>query len=621
MKTRNLLLPLALALAMVMTGAASADEPIWLTGAHNRAGQDLSGEWAYSVDPYRDGQYNFHGEPAKGSALRYLDIHVSEAMVKNPKTFYEFDFDIAPTMSLPGSWNSALPELRYYDGLMHYQRRFNYEPKAGTRAFLHFGAVNYKASVYVNGQKVGQHEGGFTPFSFEVTTTLRAGDNQITLEVDSQHTAQTIPPPVTDWDIYGGVTRPIKLIITPETYIDDAFVHLGTDGLIHVAAKLNGPACADQNVAFTVKALNLKSSAVSDKTCAVALKLKAPRSLSRWSPESPTLYDVELATGSDRFTDRVGFRTIEVKGDDILLNGKPIFLRGISMHEEELGSNPSRNMTEDQACALLSVIKNDMNGNYVRLSHYPHSDVMVRMADEMGLLVWSEIPVYWRIDFGNPVVLDLAKQMMTENVMRDRNRASVIIWSIGNETPQGPERLAYMSALADFTRALDTTRLISAAVLATRKDSADGVDITIDDPLLGRLDIASVNTYNGWYSGDDLERLPEFRWHRVETKPLIFSEFGADAKIGIFGDASNMKYSEDYQALYYEKTLEMADKIDWLRGLSPWILKDFRSPRRQHPTYQQGWNRKGLISETGAKKKAFHVLSDYYKTRTERAEP
>src|SRR5690606_19686938 len=123
---------------------------------------------------------------------------------------------------------------------------------------------------------------------------------------------------------------------------------------------------------------------------------------------------------------------------------------------------------------------------------------------------------------------------------------------------------------------------------------------------LKKLDIASVNTYAGWYSGDELEDLPSHKWSRVEVKPLVFSEFGADAKIGVYGDARNMKFSENYQALYYEKTLEMADNVPFLRGLSPWIIKDFRSPRRQHPIYQEGWNRKGLVSETGAKKMAFN---------------
>jgi beta-glucuronidase len=281
------------------------------------------------------------------------------------------------------------------------------------------------------------------------------------------------------------------------------------------------------------------------------------------------------------------------------------------MHEEEFGSNPARKMTEPASRALLTAIKVGLHGNYVRLSHYPHSETTVRLADEMGLLVWSEIPVYWTADWENPAVLTKALSMQTEAILRDRNRASVILWSIGNETPVTPARTAFHSALADNARALDPSRLISAALLVERKTVNGEAVNHINDPLIDKLDVLAVNTYAGWYGSDTLADLPGMKWDVPADRPLVFSELGADALAGYRNDGMK-KFTEEYQAEYYRQTLAMADKIPTLRGMSPWILKDFQSPRREHPIFQNGWNRKGLLSETGVKKEAFDVLAAYY---------
>jgi beta-glucuronidase len=160
-------------------------------------------------------------------------------------------------------------------------------------------------------------------------------------------------------------------------------------------------------------------------------------------------------------------------------------------------------------------------------------------------------------------------------------------------------------------RALDDTRLVTAALLADRK-IVDGKQLMgVDDPLAAKLDVLAVNTYAGWYSDDDLDAVARIAW-RPTDKPMVFSEFGADALAGFSDPALMRKFSEDFQARYYVQTLAMAANAPSLRGMSPWILKDFRSPRRQHPVYQQGWNRKGLISPTGRRKAAFKVLADYY---------
>lgn len=578
-----------------------------LTGAHQRDGQDLSGQWTYSKDLYRTGLTDINGWVAKSRMQRYRDLDVAAIEARGGVDFFEFDLDRGPIINVPGAWNAAAPELRYYDGLIWFQRKFNAQLLPGKRAFLRFEAVNYRAWVYLNGKEIGRHEGGFTPFVLEVTDALRSGENRLVVGVDSSHDAQSIPTSITDWDLYGGITRPVRFITTPATFIDDAMVQLRPDGRIAGEVRLQGPQAANQVVSVAIGAL-ATARATTDAHGRARFELAAPRGLERWSPEKPTLYEVRFAAAGDAVRDRVGFRTIAVKGNQILLNGKPIWLRGISLHEEEFGPNPARNMTETASRALLHEIKHGLGANYVRLSHYPHSETTVRLADEMGLLVWSEIPVYWTVDWDNPAVLRKALAMQAETIYRDRNRASVIMWSVGNETPVSPSRTRFHSAMADNVRQLDPSRLVSAALLVKQ----DGDALAIDDPLVGKLDVLAVNIYAGWYGSDTLDAVARLKWKVPADRPLILSEFGADALAGYRNDGMK-KFTEEYQAEYYRQTLAMADAIPTLRGMSPWILKDFRSPRREHPVFQNGWNRKGIVSELGVRKQAFGVLADYYR--------
>ncbi len=604
-----------IAAALICAAPAMQAAPL-LVSADMRPGLDLSGPWHYSIDPYRSGLAGFHGEPPDAGQQRWRDVDVRKAMADDNRVLYEFDLAHSPVTTLPSSWLTEAPELRHYQGLIWYQRTFTAQ-RSGQRQFLRFGAANYKTVVYVNGELAGRHEGGFTPFAFEVTKLLRNGaENQITVGVDSQATPATVPPPVTDWENYGGITRPVRLISTAGTYVDDAWVRLTRDGRLAIDAHLDGAQAAHNAIHLRIAELGLDLAGTTDAQGNWRASIAAPPALARWSPESPKLYDVAIDSGEDHWRDRIGFRTVEVRGADILLNGKPIFLRGISLHEEEIAPNPTRDITPAAARALLGEVKDGLHGNYVRLAHYPHSEVMTRMADQMGLLVWSEVPVYWMVAWSNPDTLAAARQMLAENILRDRNRASIAIWSVANETPLSEARNAFLRTLVSDVRKLDDTRLVSAALLVERDPKASVPTMTLADPLAEVLDVIAINTYNGWYTPDRLADLPGSVWHLPADKPLIFSEFGADAKAGFKDErAAPRKFSEQFQADYYRQTLAMADQVPTLRGLSPWILKDFRSPRRQNPDFQQGWNRKGLISETGQRKQAFGVLADYYEKK------
>lgn len=260
------------------------------------------------------------------------------------------------------------------------------------------------------------------------------------------------------------------------------------------------------------------------------------------------------------------------------------------------------------AIRLLTWAK-ELGCNYVRLAHYPHNENMTRLSDELGLMVWEEIPVYWTIDFRNETTHQNAKNQLREMISRDKNRASVIIWSMANETPISDERNQFLSGLVSFAKQMDSSRLISAALLSSQKDGQN----VIDDPLGEYLDVLACNQYLGWYGGN-LEDAENIVWISKYKKPLIISEFGGDAKQGLHGDKKE-RWTEEFQEYLYIQNLKMINKMPNLAGMSPWILVDFRSPRRLLPGIQDGYNRKGLISFEGKKKKAFWIMKEYYKTK------
>jgi len=488
---------------------------------------------------------------------------------------------------------------------MWYFRAFDLEPRADRRYLLHFGAANYEARVWLNGQYLGYHEGGFTPFQFEAGPALRSGENVVVVKVDNRRARDQVPTVNTDWWNYGGLTRPVRLLELPLAYLADYRVALAPGGGVAAWARVEGGS-GSQPVEFSIPGLGIRETAVPGADGVVRFSSGARPE--RWSPERPQLYEVLLSYGEDSLRDRIGFRSIETRGEDILLNGRSVFLRGVSVHEEPIGRE-GRAWSEADARALLGEAL-ALGCNFVRLAHYPHNENMLRVADELGLMVWAEIPVYWTIDFGSQAVLNKAGRQLEEMIARDANRASVVLWSLANETPISDARQRFIAALADRARQLDPTRLITAAL------DTQGVERNlriIDDPLAAVVDVIGINSYCGWYSGSP-EECADLRWVSKYGKPIIVSEFGAGALQGLHGD-SDHRWTEEYQAEVYRQNLRMLDQITALRGLSPWVLKDFRSPRRPLAGIQDFWNRKGLVDPDGARKAAWQVLHDYYEAR------
>ena len=585
-------------LAALATGTQAQQPGPLIANVEGRRTISLNGQWQTIIDPYETGYYDYRYHESR-------DGYFKNAKPTSPSDLIEYDFDTSPRLNVPGDWNSQDQKLLFYEGTIWYKKSFDYQRKERSRLFVYFGAANYLADVYLNGQKLGRHEGGFTPFDFEITNLVRERDNFLIVKVDNKRRRDAVPTLNTDWWNYGGLTRDVLLVEVPDVFIQDYFLQLkkGSTDEISGWVKLSD-ASVDKVIMIAIPEANIKQSVVTDRAGYAPVSFRARLNL--WSPENPKLYQVKISTDSDSVSDRIGFRLIETRGTDILLNGRPIFLRGICIHEES-PLRGGRAFSKDDARMLLTWAK-ELGANFVRLAHYPHNEHMTRMADEMGIMVWSEIPVYWTILWDNPDTFENARNQLSESIMRDKNKASVILWSVANETPVGEARNRFLKGLIDHARTMDPTRLLTAA---NERHYAGPDTQVVDDPLGEYLDVLGCNEYVGWYDGLP-EKADRLTWKITQKKPLVISEFGGDALFGYHGD-KKVRWTEEYQKDLYEHQIAMLRKIPSLRGMSPWILADFRSPRRPLPRMQDFYNRKGLISSRGERKQAFYVLQDFYR--------
>lgn len=557
----------------------------------------LNGDWRIICDPYETGFVNYRlGEDPNGFFKNAKPLNKTDRV--------EYDFDKSEILTVPGDWNSQKEKYFLYEGTIWYKKSFSYNKKNNCRLYLYCGGVNYNAMVYLNGEKLGEHIGGFTSFNFEITNKIKEGDNFVIVKVDDKRLRDGVPTVNTDWWNYGGITRDVNLVEVPETFIRDYFIQLAKGSTDNICGwvQLDGKSLK-QNIKIKIPETGVDENIKTDGKGCVTFRVKSKLTL--WSPESPKLYDVVIESSTDTVKDKIGFRSIETKGSKILLNGKEIFLRGISIHEEA-PLRSGRAYTKEDAQILLGWAK-ELGCNFVRLAHYPHNENMIREAERLGVLIWSEIPVYWTILWDDKSVFANASNQLNENITRDKNRAPIILWSVGNETPRSDSRTLFMKKLIDQARDMDSTRLITAA---TETHYINPTTIMVDDPLGKYLDVLGCNEYIGWYDGLPA-KADSIIWKSDYNKPIVFSELGGGAKYGLHADTSTI-WSEEFQANLYEHQINMIKKISFLQGLTPWILMDFRSPRRVLPGIQDFYNRKGLISDKGEKKKAFYVLQSFY---------
>ncbi len=590
--------------------------------------QSLAGPWRAVIDPYDRGGLGGMAPMAREP--------------RSPADLAEFSFANGLELQVPGDWNTQDPRLVFYQGVVWYERRFEPALRPGGRTFLYFGAANYRAAIFLNGRLVGEHVGGFTPFNFDVTDDLRPGENLLVVKVDNRRGPEDVPTPVTDWHNYGGLTRDVLLVRVPETRIGAWELRLDGepgDRIVGFVDVVGARGAARARI--EIPELDVREDLVAEANGRARIDLAVRPE--RWSPDSPRLYRVAVSTGAHRIEDEIGFRTLATRGSEILLNGEPVRLRGISIHDETLDGG-GRAHSEAHAEATLDLARR-LGCNFVRLAHYPHPDAMARTADRLGLLVWAELPVYWAVDFENEETLDLARRMFSELIARDRNRVSIAFWSLGNETPASQARDRFFAELAAHVRREDPSRLLTAALLtggevlmpflrdyylpALLGWARDEWLLRVDDGLEEIVDVPAINQYFGWYYSGALalatpvdseraRRVMLDNMHRIrfETrlgKPLIISELGAGARQGLHAAPGELRvYSEEYQVRVYRAQLDMLERQETVRGISPWILKDFRAPLRLYQGVQDHWNRKGLVSETGVEKAAFAVLRDHY---------
>lgn len=565
----------------------------WLF-TQGRSALSLDGDWSFVHDLHFNGLRS-----------RWFEM---EPMAPEERTFpHDWDPFNSDTVRVPSNWQMQDPTLYLFEGAAWYVRSFDASDlPEGDRHILRIGAAAYECKVFLNGVFLGRHRGASTPFFVDLTTALRAGENHLFLCVDNLRTLDRVPMRHTDWFNYGGVYREVAIYTVPRAAVRDLFVSLVPDGTfskMRIAVDCDGPG---DEARFHIPELGI-SERIPLQGGKGEVVIEARPEL--WSPEMPKLYDIALDYEADRVTDRVGFREIRREGRDILLNGAPLFLRGVAVHEDD-ETHGKVSTRADLECRFDHA--RELGCNFVRLAHYPHHEEAAKLADERGILLWEELPVYWAIDFLNPETYADAENQLCELVRRDRNRASVIIWSVGNENPDSDPRFDFMSKLATRARALDPTRLVSAACLV------DLEKMQIADRLASVIDVIGINEYFGWYF-PNYEDLAAIGRNSSPDRPVVITETGADAVTPALGGPERGLFSEAYMADVYRNQVAILRELEYVKGISPWVLYDFRAERRQN-AWQKGWNRKGLIAQDKVTKKAaFGIMQEFYREMAERA--
>ncbi len=618
----------------------------------NREYLSLNGQWKYIVDPMNNGlpETSFFGGFPENK------------IQKDGYELIEYNFDQADVINVPGAWNEQKDELFFYQGSIWLFKKFNFNIDPNKLNHLYIGASNFSTKIFLNGERVGQFNSGYTAFNFDISDYLIDGENVLLVQINANLSENSVPTKKTDWWPYGGLVGDVLIVNTPKIFIENAYVQISDlqKKQLNFRAKLN--LNKNMNIKLIIDELNLQRSFTTNKNGEIDEFIKF-KNIDLWSPDNPKLYNITVKIEGDEIVDQIGFREIKTKGKQIFLNGTPIKFKGISMHAEPIGEKGvafSRAHFE----SLVTTSK-ELNINFIRAAHYPYTRHMAKVCDELGIMLWEEIPVYWNINWTNKQTKEDALNMLSNLVTRDWNRASVVVWSLGNETPFSKDRMTFMNDLKDRLGKLDVSRLKSAAILSgdvqtfsklisiiakvglEKKDLTAKeryifeeivknvpvpvekllpFEININDPLANELDLIAYNEYFGWYYTSFFsaqigiresllreimfELMPSFIIRSEFNKPIHISEFGAGAKHSF--KKTNQVWSEEYQAKVYLKQLEMLKSNPQVQGISPWILKDFRSMMRPLNNVQDFYNRKGIIDENGNKKQAFSVLSNFY---------
>lgn len=530
---------------------------------------------------------------------------------------------------VPSSWNEQNPEWDQYAGIAWYQKDIYIDTNLRNKiAWIVFKGAGYRTKVWVNSIFVGEHEGSFTEFRFRIDKVNYGDFNRIVVKIDNTPSIDALPPAreinVTAFDFfhYGGIHRPVYLEFTDSCYIDDMTVYTKAYGYL----KTSIDTVCDRVFDLRIKLLDKEMEKVVLEEYIRNVKPgryvyeKKVDGVKPWNPEEPNLYIlvVEIVIDGvlrDSIYERIGFRDIEIKNGKIYLNGKPVFLKGFGRHEDF----PVTGKYLPGAVLIRDFyLMKKIGANSFRTSHYPYSDEHLDLADEFGFMVILEAPTcYSGIEriLGKDEIVKLfsrddyiakAKKFVEEMVKQHKNRPSVIMYSVANEPPSDiPEVAGFIKRLVQFVKELDPSRLVT---FASHRSVAD--------LALGYVDVISLNYYRGWYSewGDIdkgievmLKELEEIR-RRFPDKPIIITEFGADAVTGLHSDPPQM-WSEEYQAEMLKKYIETLTKKNYIVGLHIWNFADFRTPQNPGRTIL---NRKGVFTRDRQPKLSALIVKDLF---------
>ena len=563
----------------------------------------LNGTWNLIIDPKKQGERN------GWFSLAFLDNQ-------------EYKTD---KIAVPSNYNT-IPKLFEYSGVVWYILELPEIPEITTKneLFLCFDGVNYIAKVWINGQFIGSHEGGFLPFKFAIKrpNTFKQIDstkNWLVVKIDTSIVKDGIPGESTDWFNWGGLHRDVYWEIKNKIRIEN----------VKITTKFDQISLNKATVSFSLETMNFDdfSNISLVLSCKIYELMKSNSfQLSRtskpsfqqeftmtknklqnfhlnivqpklWSPDHPHLYEMELLIKdlTEPIAERFGFRMIETHDHLLLLNKHPIQMKGASLHEEQepYGRHYNQHLRRSELQAMKK-----LGFNALRSAHYSHDELLCRLCDEEGLLLIEEIPLYWNIEYTNRKIIKLAARMIRDLISRDYNHPSVIIWSVGNEVPiEDLGCRQTIKLLLQYARKLDPSRLVTYASCRM-----------VSDVTRRYSDINAINFYFGWYylSPYNLNFFLDAMYYGTNPNtPWIMTEFGAGAK---FGEHNlNEQFSEENQARTIAHQIKVMNSKPYIAGWFIWIYRDFRSSQRLNQ-FQQGFNRKGIVSEKNEKKLIARVM-------------
>ncbi|MFX1569513.1 MAG: glycoside hydrolase family 2 protein [Promethearchaeota archaeon] len=514
---------------------------------------------------------------------------------------YELDRKNLIDIEIPKSFNN-LDEFGNFEGIVWHFYQFKMRETLDLSKFdyqIRFKGANYNSKVWLNGKYLGQHNGGFTPFTFNINSKIIDKENDLIVRIDNKRRKDYVPAISFDWFNWGGIYRDVDLIILDKNRLEKVSIKTSVitkqKSKIEVTFQIKGKVSLRWQVLDQSKSnvLYNGTSLESSGNGGFNFVMKNPQ---LWSPENPNLYNLEIYNSLHNdtliFETYFGIRQIEINGIDLILNKEKIFLKGASLHEEYMPYGrtiPYEKRRED----ILNI--KALGFNAIRTAHYSHDEALMDIADKEGILILEEIPVYWAIDFKNLKTCETAANMLKELIWRDINHPSVIWWSVGNECPLHKKSCSkFIKSLINLAKEIDNTRLVT---VVSRK--------LIPDLTRKAVDIATINTYFGWYFGH--ERMISLVLDLIRTpfinKPWIYTEFGAGAKYGFHGDWNKqVKFSEEKQLQVLDYTIKTINSKEYFAGWFIWIYRDFRALHRNNE-YQQGYNRKGIVSGEKNEKK------------------